>query len=151
MRTEEKLDGKNTTIQYTILNHPGNNTQKTTAVLPISQTLQVRRIIILSTSGMVGEIFQYTPKYRRNSIGRPARSYIHQLFADTRCRLEDPPGVISYKEEFEVRELRTIRTLDDDDDDIMNIIPPFSPYLRKRRKTLRLKVETGSNIWNIFW
>ena len=34
------------------------------------------------------------------SVGRPARIYLHQLCADTGCRLEDPPGVINDRDEW---------------------------------------------------
>ena len=41
------------------------------------------------TAGEIG-----TNSYRRAKTGRPARTYIQQLFADTGCSLEDLPGAM---------------------------------------------------------
>ena len=36
----------------------------------------------------------WTPLYGRAKVGRPARTYIQQVCADTGCSLEDLPGVM---------------------------------------------------------
>ena len=38
------------------------------------------------------------------SVGRPAKTYLHQLCANTRCRLEDPPGVMDDRDGWRERE-----------------------------------------------
>ena len=61
-----------------------------------SQTIQGRRTSQVShyqgrNDGLIRDIFLRTHVHRCGNIGRPARTYLHYLCADTRCRLEDLP------------------------------------------------------------
>ena len=40
------------------------------------------------------DIFLWSPSHGRAKVGRPAKTYIQQLYADTGCSLEDLPGVL---------------------------------------------------------
>ena len=53
-------------------------------------------------------ILQWTPSSERAKVGRPARTYIQQLCADTGCRLDDLPGTMDDRDELRerVREIR---------------------------------------------
>ena len=54
------------------------------------------------------DIFLWTPSHRQAKVGRPARTYIQQLCADTGCSLEDLPGAMDDREGWweKVREIR---------------------------------------------
>ena len=64
---------------------------------PITKTIQVKRHRYAgyrwrSRDELVSDILLWTPSYGRDKVGRPARTYIPQHFADTGCSLEDIPG-----------------------------------------------------------
>ena len=42
----------------------------------------------------ISDIFLWTSTHRQTSIGRPAKSYIHQFSVDTGCSLEDLFGAM---------------------------------------------------------
>ena len=44
---------------------------------------------------------QYFPICRCTSVDQPAKSYLHQLFVDTRCSLEELPEVMNDKDEWQ--------------------------------------------------
>ena len=44
------------------------------------------------------------PSYGYASVGQPTRTYLQQLCADTRCSLEDLPGVMDDKDWWRERE-----------------------------------------------
>ena len=52
--------------------------------------------------------------YGRAKAGRPARTYIQQLFEDAGCCPENLPGAMNDREELRER----VRDIHDDDDDI---------------------------------
>ena len=45
-----------------------------------------------SKAKFINNILLWTPTYRCINLGWPAKTYIHQFCADTRCCLEDLPG-----------------------------------------------------------
>ena len=55
---------------------------------PITKTNQVWRTR-RSWDEPISGILQLTPSHRQAKAGRPARTYVLQVFADTGCRLED--------------------------------------------------------------
>ena len=66
---------------------------------PITKTIKVRRTRLaghcwISKDELISDILLLTPSHGRAKAGRPARTYIHQLCADTGCSLEDLPGVM---------------------------------------------------------
>ena len=87
----------------------------------ISQTIQVRRARHVgyfwrSKDKLISDIFLWTPKHGNNSVGRLAKTYIHQLCVDTRCRPEDLPRAMVERWE-KVKGICAVRTPDDDHDD----------------------------------
>ena len=66
---------------------------------PITKTIQVRRTRQLghywrSRDELKSDILLWTPSHGRAKTGRPARTYIQQLCADTGCSLENLPGAM---------------------------------------------------------
>ena len=65
---------------------------------PISKTIQVKRTRHVrhswrSKDELKSDIFLWT-SFERSSVGRPARTYLQHLSADTRCSLEDLSGAM---------------------------------------------------------
>ena len=104
---EKKLDGNYTRLLWAILNkfwrqHPTKQ-QLYGYLPPIMKTIQVwqtrhaghcRR----SWDKLISDIFLWSPSHGRAKEGRPARTCIQQLCADTRCSLEDLPGAMGERE-----------------------------------------------------
>ena len=97
-RMEKKLDGNNTRMLRAILNkswrqHPTKH-QLYGHLPPITKTIQARRTRHVghcwrSRDELISDILQRTSSHGRTKAGRPARTYIQQLCADTGCSLED--------------------------------------------------------------
>ena len=76
--------------------------QKIAAIRPPTthhETIQVRRTrhaghCWRSKDELISDILLWTPSHGRAKAGRPARTYIQQLCADTGCRLGDLPGAM---------------------------------------------------------
>ena len=47
---------------------------------------------------LISDVLQWTPSHGRAKAGRPARTYIQQLGADTGCRPEDMPEAVDNRE-----------------------------------------------------
>ena len=80
---------------------------------PITKTIKVRRTrnaghCWRNKDEHIGDIPQQTPSHGRTKAGRPARTYIQQLCADTGCSLENLPGAQDDKDGWRqrVREIR---------------------------------------------
>ena len=63
-------------------------------LLPITKTIQVRRTrhavhCRRSRDELISNILQWSSSHGRAQAGRPGRTYIQQLWADTGCSLED--------------------------------------------------------------
>ena len=84
---------------------------------PISKTIQVRRRghCWRSLDELISEVFLWTPTRGHASIGRPARTYLHQLSEDTGYSLEDLPETKDWGRKSGKSVLAA--RLDDDDDD----------------------------------
>ena len=54
-------------------------------------------------------VLLWTPTPGHTSIGRPAKTYIHQHCADTGCSLEDLPGSMDDKDGWRAREIERER------------------------------------------
>ena len=74
---------------------------ETTAVwpLPISKNIQVRQTTHAehcwrSENKLFSYVLLCTPIHGHTSVGRPARTYLHQLYANTGCSFKDLPGAI---------------------------------------------------------
>ena len=97
-RLEKKLDGNYTRMLRAILKkswrqHPTRH-QLYGHLPPIPKTIQVRRTIHTRhcwriRDKLISDVLLWTPTYGRAKAGRPARTYIQQLCADTGCSPED--------------------------------------------------------------
>ena len=95
---EKKLDGNYTRMLRAILNKSWRQ-QPTKQQLyghlpPITQTIKVRRTrnaghCWRSRGELISNVLQWTPSYGPAKAGRPARTYIQKLCADTGCNPED--------------------------------------------------------------
>ena len=86
---EKKLDGKSW------WQHPTRH-QLYGQLPPITKTIQVRQTrhaghCWRSRDKLISDVLLWTPTYGRAKAGRPARTYIQQLFEDTGCSPEDLP------------------------------------------------------------
>ena len=99
-RMEKKLDGNYTRMLQAILNkswrqHPTKQ-QLYGHLQPIMKTIKIRRTrhaghCWRSMDGLISDVLLWTPLHGRAKAGRPARTYIQQLCADTGCSPEDLP------------------------------------------------------------
>ena len=84
---------------------------------PITKTIQVRRTrhaghCWRSRDELISDVLLWTPTYGRAKAGRPARTYIPQLWEDTGCSPEDPPRAMNDRVEWRerVRDIRATST-----------------------------------------
>ena len=101
-----KLDGNYIRMLRTILNiswrqHPTKQ-QLYSHLSPITKTIQVRWIrpaghCWRSRDELIRDVLLWTPSHERAKTGRPARTYIQQLYADTGCKPEDLPETMDDK------------------------------------------------------
>ena len=97
---EKKLHGNYIRMLCAVLNkswkqHPTKQ-QLYSHLPPISQTIQVRQTrhaghCWRSRDKLISDVLLWTHTHGHTSVGRPAKTYIHQLCADTGCHLEDLP------------------------------------------------------------
>ena len=119
-RLEKKLDGNYTRMLRAILNksrqqHPTKH-QLYGHLPPITKTIQVRctrhaRHCWRSRDELISDVFLWIPTYGQAKAGRPARTYIQQLFEDTGCTPEDLPQAMNDREKWRER-VRDIRASD---------------------------------------
>ena len=111
-RMEKKLDGNYTRMLRAILNkswrrHPTK--EQLYGHLPlITKTIKVTRTrhtrhCWRSRDELISDVLPWSPSHGRAKAGRPARTYIQQLCADTGCILEDLPEAIEDKERWRER------------------------------------------------
>ena len=96
--TEKKLDGNHTRMLRAVLNkswRQHTTKQQLYDHLPlITKTIQVRQTrhaghCWRSRDELISDVLQWTPSRGRANAGRPARTYIQQLWAYTGCNPED--------------------------------------------------------------
>ena len=75
----------------------------------------IKKLDMQNTTGrskdeLISKVFQWTLTHGRDSVGRPARTYLHQLCVDTVCSLEDLPGAMDDREEWmeRIKDIRAI-------------------------------------------
>ena len=109
---EKKLDGNYTRMLQAILNKSW--WQQTTRhqiyghLPPITKTIQARRTTHeghcwRSREELISDVLLWTPTYGQAKAGRPARTYIQQLYEDTGCSLEDLPEAMNDREKWRER------------------------------------------------
>ena len=69
----------------------------------IKKTIQARRTrhagdCWRSRDELISDVLLWTSAYGRAKVGRPARTYMQQLFEDTGCSPEDPPEAMNDRE-----------------------------------------------------
>ena len=109
---EKKLDANYTKMLWAILNkswrqHPTKQ-QLYGHLPPITKTVQVRRTRHVghcrrSRDEPISDVLLWTPSHGQAKAGRLARTYIQQLCADSRCRLEDLPEAMDDREGWRER------------------------------------------------
>ena len=111
-RLEKKLDGNYTRMLQAILNKSWRQ-QPTKHQLyghlpSITKTLQVRRTRHAGHSWrswdeLISDVLLWTPTYGQAKAGRPARTYIQQLYEDTGCSPEDLSEAMNDREKWRER------------------------------------------------
>ena len=101
-RLEKKLDGNYTRMLRAILNKFTRH-QLYGRLPPITKTIQVRRTrhaghCWRSRDDLLSDVLLWTPTYGWAKAGRPARTYIQQLYEDTGCSPEDLPEAMNDRE-----------------------------------------------------
>ena len=108
-RLEKKLDGNYTRMLRAILNKSwrqhATRHQLYGHLPPITKTIQARRTrhaghCWRSRDELISDVFPWTPTYGRSKAGRPARTYIQQVYEDTGCSPEDLPEAMNDREVF---------------------------------------------------
>ena len=108
-RIEKKLDGNFTRMLRAILSK-SSKYRPTTQLLyghqpPISKTIQIKRTrhaghCFRSKDELISDVLRWTPSHGLASVGRPTRTYHHQLCTDTRCSLEDLSETVDDRDEW---------------------------------------------------
>ena len=104
---EKKLDGNYTRMLLAILNksweqHPTKK-QLYGHRPPITKNIKIRQTRYAghcwrSRDELISDVHLWTPSHGRSKEGRPVRTYIQQLCADTGCSPEDLPKVMDDRE-----------------------------------------------------
>ena len=125
-RMEKKLDGNYTRMLQAILNkswrqHPTKQ-QLYGHLPPIMKTIQVKQTRHVghcwrSRDELISAILLWTPSHRQAKAGRPARTYIQQLCADTVCSLEDLLGAMDNRDGWWEYLGRSVLVMQHDHDD----------------------------------
>ena len=111
-RLEKKLGGNYTRMLQEILNkslqqHPTRH-QLYGHLPPITKTIQARRTrhaghCWRNKDELISDVLLWTPAYGQAKAGRPARTYIQQLYEDTGCSPEDLPEAMNNREKWRER------------------------------------------------
>ena len=108
-RLDKKLDGNYTRMLRGILNNSWRQNptrhQLYGHLPPITKTIQVRRTrnarhCWRSRDVLISDVLLWIPTYGRAKAGRPARTYIQQLWEDTGCSPEDLPKAMNNREKW---------------------------------------------------
>ena len=107
-RLEKKLDSNYTRMLRAILNKSWTRHQLYGHLPPITKTIQVRRTrhaghCWRSRDELISDILLWTPTHGRAKAGRPARTYIQQLYEGTGCCPEDLPEAMNDREKLRER------------------------------------------------
>ena len=106
-RIEKKLDGNYTRMLRVILNSSWRQHSTKQQLYghspPITKTIKIRRTkhaghCWRNRDELISDVLLWIPSHGRAKAGRPARTYIHQLCADTGCIPEDLSEVIDDRE-----------------------------------------------------
>ena len=111
-KLEKKLYGNYTRMLRAVSNkswrqHPTKQ-QLYGHLPPISKTIHVRRTrhaghCWKTRETQISNVLLWTPSHVRAKFERPARTYLQQLCADTRCNQEDLPGAMDDRDGWRER------------------------------------------------
>ena len=104
---EKKVDGNYTRMLRVILNKSIRH-KLYGHLPPITKTIQVRPTrhaghCWRSRDELISDVLLWTPTYGRVKAGRPARTYIQQLWEDTGCSPENLPEAMNEGEKWRER------------------------------------------------
>ena len=125
---EKKLDGNYIRMLRAILNkywrQHSTKPQMYGHQPPITKTIKIRRTrhtghCWRSGDEFISDVLVWTPSHGQANAGRPARTYIPQLYFDMGCCPEDRPEAMDDREEWRERVMLIARH-DDNDDDLSN-------------------------------
>ena len=111
-RLEKKLDGNYTRMLREILNKSwrqhSTRHQLYGHLPPITKTIQARRTrhaghCWRSKDELISDVLLWTPAYGQAKAGRPARTYIQQLWEDTGCSPEDVSEAMNERDKWRER------------------------------------------------
>ena len=137
---EKKLVGNYTRMLWTILSkswrqHPEKQ-QLYGHLPPITKTIEIKRTrhtghCFRSKDELISEVLLLIPSCGRAKVGRPARTNIQQLWADTGYSLENIPGAMDDRDGWRERVERSMlpEWHDDDDDFPVLILGKKSPLI----------------------
>ena len=116
-RMEKKFNGNYTRMLWAILNkswrqHPTKQ-QLYCHRPPITKTIKIRQTrhaghYWRSRDKLIGDLLQWTPSHGWGKAGKPAQTYIQQLWTDTWCSPENLPEAMDDRERWQekVRDIR---------------------------------------------
>ena len=107
-RTEKKLGGNYTRRLWAVLNKSWRQHPTKQHRTPITKTIKVRQTRLArpcwrNKEELISDILLWTHSYRRAKVGRPARTYIQQLYADRGESLEYLPRVMDDRDGWRER------------------------------------------------
>ena len=96
----EKMLGITQEFYILFKKNPGSSTYKTAAVWPLTSHFMNKTCwdCWRSKDKLISDVLFWTPTHGCTSVGQPAKTYIHQIYADTVYYLEDLPGVMDYRD-----------------------------------------------------
>ena len=105
---EKNIDGNYTRMLRAILNKSWRQHPIKHHLPPITKNIQVRRTrhaghCWRSRDEFIRDVLLWTPTYCRAKAGRPARTYIQQLYEETGCSPEDLSEVMNDREKWRER------------------------------------------------
>ena len=121
---------------------------------PIMKTSQVRqtrhvRHCWRSRDKFVRDILLWTPSNGWAKAGQPARTYIQELCADTRCSLEDQPGMMDNRNRWWER----VREIQADDVYIYIYIYRWAPICKDMQafENICVYIHTYATLWKFIY
>ena len=89
---------------------------------PILETIYVIRTRYVEHCWRSKEKLLWTPTQRRSSVSWPARTYLHQLCADTECSLKDQSGATADRDGWKEKERPVLSArLDNDENALLKL------------------------------
>ena len=93
---EKSLDGNYTRIVCTVLNKSWKQHSQKTAAYLTNYSSWIKHVGYCGRSKeeLISDVLLWIP-HGRTSMGRPAKTYLYQLYTDKGCSLKDLPGAMN--------------------------------------------------------